>query len=555
MILEEETLNRYGHSPFLLGKTSTKMCVLKCDYCGENFEKTIREVNRGRKKTQKDACKKKECVNLKQKEVYGSVTSKKKTQIQKKREKTCLDRFGVNNAAKNKSKQLKTKAKMIERYGVEYALQDKSFQDKKRNTMLSRYGSLDNLSASGRKEEIIESLKSKALETTTKGVKTSIERYGVKNVSLLESTKIKREETVRRKYGVGHVSELQRIPYSSIAESCKAKGYKPLFKEEDYKGYRQGLEFKCLKHRLVFGSCVENLLRDVKNCPKCKANFVSRTQKEIFNFVKSEESSTVYLSNRSALRGTELDIYIPSKKFAIEYHGLYWHSSINIESEHHKSKFLKAKNADIDLFQVFEDEWRDKKDICKSIIRQKLGIQKNKLFARKLNLVKNIPSKEVQGFLEKNHFQGRCSNPTFSVGLQDSMGNLIFVMTSRDLMSNSHSDNNKLEVTRVCSLADTVITGGFSRCLKRIIKFAVNEGYTSIVSYSDCMYSGGDVYRKHGFKKISHSPPNYYYTDFVNRYKKYGYRAKKGKSEPEIVAELGLHKIYNAGTIRWELEL
>ena len=66
-------------------------------------------------------------------------------------------------------------------------------------------------------------------------------------------------------------------------------------------------------------------------CPKC-VHHISKGESEIYNFVVSlvgEEN--VIQSERKLVSPKEIDIYIPSLKIGIEYNGLYWHGSKNID--------------------------------------------------------------------------------------------------------------------------------------------------------------------------------------------------------------------------------
>jgi hypothetical protein len=51
----------------------------------------------------------------------------------------------------------------------------------------------------------------------------------------------------------------------------------------------------------------------------------SRAQLEIYDFVRSLAPDAV-LSDRTVIAPKELDIWVPSSKFAIEFNGLFWHS-------------------------------------------------------------------------------------------------------------------------------------------------------------------------------------------------------------------------------------
>ena len=59
----------------------------------------------------------------------------------------------------------------------------------------------------------------------------------------------------------------------------------------------------------------------------------------------------------------------------------------------------------IQLIHIFEDEWINKKEICKSRIKNILKISDTKIYARKC-IVKEISSKLCSDFNKKNHIQG-----------------------------------------------------------------------------------------------------------------------------------------------------
>jgi len=66
----------------------------------------------------------------------------------------------------------------------------------------------------------------------------------------------------------------------------------------------------------------------------------------------------------------EVDIYIPEKKFAIEYNGDYWHSEkFGRGKEYHVYKSNQAKNAGITLLHVWDSRWNsDYRSIYMDII-------------------------------------------------------------------------------------------------------------------------------------------------------------------------------------------
>jgi hypothetical protein len=52
-----------------------------------------------------------------------------------------------------------------------------------------------------------------------------------------------------------------------------------------------------------------------------------------------------------------------------------------------------------------EDDWKFKRDIIKSIILNKLGLIKSKIFARKCQ-IKLVELNQAREFLDTNHIQG-----------------------------------------------------------------------------------------------------------------------------------------------------
>jgi hypothetical protein len=71
----------------------------------------------------------------------------------------------------------------------------------------------------------------------------------------------------------------------------------------------------------------------------------------------------------------ELDIHIPSRNLAIEYCGLYWHSDVYREDTYHLDKWRACRDENIDLIQVFEDEWINHRSAVENLIRLRLARQ------------------------------------------------------------------------------------------------------------------------------------------------------------------------------------
>lgn len=63
----------------------------------------------------------------------------------------------------------------------------------------------------------------------------------------------------------------------------------------------------------------------------------------------------------------ELDVFNSELKLAVEFHGLYWHSTAaDYDQDKHRAKYQLCKDRGIRLIQIFEDEWNQDKELVKS---------------------------------------------------------------------------------------------------------------------------------------------------------------------------------------------
>lgn len=166
-------------------------------------------------------------------------------------------------------------------------------------------------------------------------------------------------------------SRKKKKTYDEVEKSFKAAGYTLLSKE--YKNSHEYLDYECDAGHI-------NRIRGYHfsqdgRCPDCFAlSKSSKPEKEIVKFIRSIMSNNHIIRNsRKILNGKELDIYIPSKKLAIEYNGLYWHSEEKGKDKYyHYNKTKLCAEKGIRLITIFEDEFlADKEKVfakLKSII-------------------------------------------------------------------------------------------------------------------------------------------------------------------------------------------
>jgi hypothetical protein len=209
-----------------------------------------------------------------------------------------------------------------------------------------------------------------------------------------------------------------------------------------------------------------------------------------------------------------LDIYLPNKKIAFEFDGLYWHSlqilkNKNKTEKYHLNKTKMCKDNDIQLIHIFEDEWNNKRNIVKSRIKNLLGIYDKIIYARKCS-IELIDYKSTFEFLEENHIQGNIKS-SINIGLKYN-NTLIAIMTfgKNRIALGSKSKDNCYELLRFCTKQGYHVIGGASKLLKY---FEKNYNVKKLISYADYRWSCGNMYHKLGFKLTHISKPNYWYLE------------------------------------------
>lgn len=333
-----------------------------------------------------------------------------------------------------------------------------------------------------------------------------------------------------------------------ITKSNEIHGNKYLYDNVEYTNTSNKVEIICHKHGSFMQSPNSHL--SGKGCPRCSV-VVSSGHNEIVDFIKSVYDGDVIVNDKKQLSGLELDIFIPAKKFAIEYNGLYWHSFNKNETIEEKNRHLNKRNkcvdAGINVFFIWEHAWRDKKDILKSMIKSKLGLNK-KIYARNCK-IQYIDDCSYKNFMDSNHLQG-------SVGSLVKIG-LLF---NDDLVcSISFKKHNKYqwEVSRFATLLGHNVVGGMGKLLNR---FCIDYDPTTIMTYASMDYSNGDVYQKVGFDIIGLSKPGYfYYKNGIvysrQKFQKHKLITKldsfnKDLSESANMFNNGYRRLWNCGNIK-----
>ena len=338
--------------------------------------------------------------------------------------------------------------------------------------------------------------------------------------------------------------------YVEIANNIHNGYYKYL--PDGFNGTNGKITYICPKHGIVIQDA-SNHIHLGHNCPECNPTH-STPENELYEFLSSiVGKDNIEKRNRTILNNKhELDLYIPSKKIAIELDGLYWHCEINKNKNYHLNKTIECDKKGIHLIHVFEDEWIYKQDIIKSMLLNQLGNTENKIYARNCE-IRNVKPNESRIFLNHNHLQGNC-NSKIKLGLYYN-GELVSLMTfgqSRHFIGNKEP---KWELQRFCNKLNTNVIGGASKLFNYFIKEYNPE---NVVSYADRRWSNGKLYDKLGFIKYNESKPNYFYVIENKRVYRFNLRKRvlvekygcpEHMTEKEFCKQKKWYRIYDCGCL------
>lgn len=400
-------------------------------------------------------------------------------------------------------------------------------------------------------------------EIIEKRKNTCIKKYGVDSVNKVKEIRDKQKVSFNEFKNSNRYELSRKIQYDKYLENIfyprmnKVLELQKLELIQEYNGAHLSHKFKCK----ICGSVFDHLWNSVQQGILCKVcnKGKSKPEIEINTWLKNYNVDFIE-NNRNQIPPYELDMFMESKKIAIEYCGLYYHSELvnikNPESYHNDKLNLCLKN-NINLIQIFEDEWLFKKDIVKHMLLHKLGMSnKQKIYARKC-YVKEIEAKVKNEFLQLNHIQGADSSK-IKLGLfTKDNDQLVAVMTfaGKNLAKGTiNLKDTDWELNRFATDINYQVVGGAGKILEY---FKRNYKWTSIFSYADRRWSTGNLYYKLGFELISITKPNYWYFKNYNRI--YRFSLRKQPDEPKDIPEWklrhdqGYYRIWDCGNLKFNM--
>ena len=304
----------------------------------------------------------------------------------------------------------------------------------------------------------------------------------------------------------------------------------------------------CKKRKLSFNHTANffNLSCGNTACKHKKSIF----EINVFDFIRKNTDLEIVQNYR--IEGQEIDIYIPELKWGVECNGLYWHSEIYKDKNYHLNKKKLFLDKGINIFMLWEDDWSQKKDLIKSMIKNRLK-SNTTIYARKTS-IKEVSKSEADHFLVNNHIQGK-STDTYRIGLYyENM--LVSLMTFGKRKFITSSDH--IELIRFANMSNYNVIGGFSKLLKYFIKQHQPE---KIISFANLDFSDGHVYRMNGFTQKSITPPGYFWSKDGKKYHRSNFMKHKlikmghdkNKTEVEIMHENKFYRVFDCGNLKFEL--
>lgn len=487
----------------------------------------------------------------------------RKESISKKIEISFIKKYGVKNIFQAESFKDDLKKKNLEKYGVEYFSQTQDFLNKRVETFIENYGvenpqqniEVRTQTESTCKERYGSKCSFQSKELKEKGKNTLLKTFGVENISQSQLIKDKKKQKCIDKFNVENPAQAKEIKEKLIRQKWinfyqknKDKLKFEVFNEKELIRVGDLIKFKECGHITEFLNMNGPSSEYCRICnPRNRG--ISNMEKEVLCFVKEHYNGKVQENNKEILKGRkELDIYLPEISFAIEFNGIYWHSSSDIfgeekSSRRHLEKTEICESLGINLFHISDVDWLGKREIIESMILQKLG-KSTRIFARKCE-IKEINDKEAKSFLDENHLQGKA-NSSIRIGLYFK-DELVSLMTLGKPRFNKNFD---WELIRFCNKKGTSVIGGASK----LLKYFYRNFNGSMISYADRSHSNGNLYKELGMKLQGKTSPNYIWSKnglILTRYQTQKHKLKDLLGETFNPNLTESENMYNSGYLKF----
>lgn len=515
------------------------ICSADCDYRKQNQSEKISKVWEDTTKLQAMLAKR-TTTNL---EKYGVANPIQTPEVQKKLQQTMMEKYGAPSALESPLILDKIKQTNLQKLGVEAPLQNPQIQEKCRQSFLENHGVPNKMQFPRAAWQA---------------------QHPDKNPFEIPEIRDKRFETMRAKFGVDYAfqhPDLYKKHQNSMMENWGRLHHSQRHLNDAAYQFLQDpvMMATALKTQSVEEIAIAYDVRpgiiqsyhdkwDLKIIPHRSR---SRPEDEVADFLQSL-NITVQRNNRTLCKPLEVDFYLPAAKLAIEFNGLYWHSEIggSKDKKYHLQKMQRCQQQGVTLLTIWSDEWENKTEVCKSVIKHKIHQITNKIPARKCQ-IRELTNSQTQKFLRANHLQGAVSAEV-NLGLeyQDC---IVAVLT---FGKPRYNKTHRWELLRAAVAVNTHVIGGFAKLWKRFLE---KHKPTSVVSYCDRRWFTGEIYKTLGFSLAKSSVPGYWYTDYYQRKHRSQFTKKQlvasggdvAHTEWQLMQSLGWDRVWDCGQDTW----
>lgn len=271
---------------------------------------------------------------------------------------------------------------------------------------------------------------------------------------------------------------------------------------------------------------------------------------ELVKFIKSL-GITVVCNERSVIAPKELDIVCHDHNIAIEYCGVYYHSSKFKDRNYHKEKLEATNRAGYRLITIFEHEWQNHKDIVKKKISNIFHVSTDERIYARNTSISLVSEADARIFLQQHHIQG-FTKASVRLGL-------FFNQKLVALMCLKKEKEMHYNLVRFASSCNVI--GGFTKLLSA---FKRNYDYNQIVTFADLRWSQlENMYSMHGFVKEKVLNPAFMWVSRGGVYRREKFMKSKQSqllktfdpalTEEENCFNNNIFKLYDCGKIKYTI--
>ena len=276
---------------------------------------------------------------------------------------------------------------------------------------------------------------------------------------------------------------------------------------------------------------------------KLPSKFTSKAESEIVDYIKSQGISCK--KNRSILKGKELDILIKDKELAIEYNGNKWHTEdFGLkDSKFHLNKTIGCENQNIQLIQIFEDEYTNKKDVILNSLSHKLKCNQNRIRiqGRKCHINEIDVNTTIDFIKQFNIGEYKSSDVNLGAFYKEELVAIISFKNIKD---------TTWQLTNLTSNYNYICQGICGKLFNHFIK---HYKPSKIISFADRRFVTQikeNIYTKLGFELKEIIPPQYkYYIPSVKRLDRISEDELKTLN---IKEDTHIDKIWDCGYLQYE---